>query len=550
MRFRFSTALRLTSIALFILAAMMVLFFSATLPPAQERSAEARSSIEARLSGPQALRFALDRQQPGEAISFRSVGGLKARFSEEGVFFTASGSSSEIVRLSIAGADLSRLEGLQPLPGKVNVFHGRDPSKWVRNLKGYGAVAYREIFPGSDLTFRGSRGQLQVELRVAPGESLDSFLLAFDNAHLSREDKRVTVDSGPDRWILSGLTAYQIHSGKRREVILSHEVTEAGEILLDVGGYSPSLSLTLSFRIASVFSRGNAPQGTAGSPLWEITLGGSGNDTPGGMDHTADGDLVVSGSTSSPDFCPIKGAFQTESLGFGSGFVAKLNGTTGEVLWSTYFGDFVSLNDVVATPDGKICVTGRVSSSSDLPLVGAIDDTLGGFVDALVACFDQEGDLLFSSYLGGSGSDEGDSIDADVEGNLYLAGTTGSPDFPSDPSIFGPTGDPVVDAFVLKLTWNEAAGATVQGNQNGVSIAWGTYLGGSGQDLAFDIAVDSQGCAYVTGSTSPDGDTFDFPTQNAFQEGSRGGHWRCLCDQDQRGGRRPRLLHLSGWKRL
>ena len=71
----------------------------------------------------------------------------------------------------------------------------------------YGAVAYREVFPGSDLTFRGSGGQLLVELRVAPGESLDSFLLAFDNAHLSLEDKRVTVDSGPDRWILSRLTA-------------------------------------------------------------------------------------------------------------------------------------------------------------------------------------------------------------------------------------------------------------------------------------------------------------------------------------------------------
>ena len=211
------------------------------------------------------------------------------------------------------------------------------------------------------------------------------------------------------------------------------------------------------------------------------------------MDHTADGDVVVSGSTSSTDFPTSKGAFQTELLGSGSGFVAKLDGNNGAVLWSTYFGGGADrLNDVVVTPDGKICVTG-FTASQELPLIGEIDDTLGGFGDGLVACFDQDGDLLFSSYLGGSGSDEGDSIDTDLEGDLYLTGTTGSDDFPQNPSIFGPTGDPVVEAFVLKLIWNEAAGATVQGNQNRVSIAYGTYLGGSGHDLAQDIAVDSQG---------------------------------------------------------
>lgn len=111
----------------------MVLFFTAALPPVQERSIGAQSSMQARLRGPQALRFAVDRQQPGEAFAFRSVGSLRARFSEEGISFTASDSSSEAVRLWIAGADFSRLEALHPLPGKVNVFRGQDPSKWIRN---------------------------------------------------------------------------------------------------------------------------------------------------------------------------------------------------------------------------------------------------------------------------------------------------------------------------------------------------------------------------------------------------------------------------------
>ncbi len=274
MRFRLSTPLRLTFISGLVLTGAMLSVFNTLPQEAEERSLETRSSIESRPSSPSGLRFVSDRREPGSLPSFHSLGGLRARFSGEGVSLAGSGGSSEAVKLSIPGADLSRLEALRPLVGKVNVFQGRDPSKWVRDLMSYGAVTYREVFPGGDLTFRASGRQLQVELRVAPGESLDSLLLTFDNAHLSREDKRVTVDSGPNRWILSELTAFQYHSGAHRKVIVSHEVGEGGEVRLDFGGYSPYLSLMVSFQIAAVGSSRNAPQGTVDIPLWETTLGG------------------------------------------------------------------------------------------------------------------------------------------------------------------------------------------------------------------------------------------------------------------------------------
>ena len=137
----------------------------------------------------------------------------------------------------------------------------------------YGTVTYRDVFPGGDLTFRASGRQLQVELRVAPGESLDSLLLTFDNPHLSREDKRVTVDSDPDRWILSELTAFQYHSGAHRKVIVSHEVGEGGEVRLDFGGYSPSLSLMVLFKLPPWAPAGTLPRARLTSPCgkqpWE-----------------------------------------------------------------------------------------------------------------------------------------------------------------------------------------------------------------------------------------------------------------------------------------
>ncbi len=128
-----------------------------------------------------------------------------------------------------------------------------------------------------------------------------------------------------------------------------------------------------------------------------------------------------------------------------------------------------------------------------------------------------EGADKCSTYLGGSGDEEGQAIAVDAQGNAYVTGFTDSLDFPTTPGAFDTTcgtatecseGDfPSGDAFVTKL------------NANGTGLVYSTYLGGSGQDnFRFDrsdIAVDDTGAAYVTGTTASP----DFPTTpGAFQE--------------------------------
>ncbi len=115
--------------------------------------------------------------------------------------------------------------------------------------------------------------------------------------------------------------------------------------------------------------------------------------------------------------------------------------------------------------------------------------------------------IAFSTYLGGSYSDSGESIAVDNSGNVYVAGSTTSLDFDMLHAIKGHSFG--VDAFVFKL------------NQTGniPSPAYSTYLGGNGIDRLYDIAVDSAGNAYVTGCT----DSSDFDLVNEIEGKTTGG---------------------------
>jgi len=115
--------------------------------------------------------------------------------------------------------------------------------------------------------------------------------------------------------------------------------------------------------------------------------------------------------------------------------------------------------------------------------------------------------LSFSTWLGGSGMDSARAVSADAAGNVYIAGYTDSLDFPTKGAIQGSSGGGV-DAFVAKL------------NPSGSTLIYCTYLGGSWDDRATGIAVDSTGNVYIAGQTSSP----NFPvTSNALQRTLGGG---------------------------
>jgi hypothetical protein len=188
---------------------------------------------------------------------------------------------------------------------------------------------------------------------------------------------------------------------------------------------------------------------------------------------------------------------------YGDAFVTKISPEGSALVYSTYLGgsNWDQGYGIAVDSAGNAYVTG-LTESNDFPTTpGAFQTTFGGYQDAFVAKLSPSGSaLVYSTYLGGSSYDIGYGIAVDSAGNAYVTGLTQSTDFPTMNPL-QPTYGGSDDVFVAKL------------NPTGSALAYSTYLGGSGGDIGYGIAVDGAGNAYVTGWTSS-----NFPTTpGAFQ---------------------------------
>jgi hypothetical protein len=186
------------------------------------------------------------------------------------------------------------------------------------------------------------------------------------------------------------------------------------------------------------------------------------------------------------------------------------------LVYSTYIGGSdVDVGYAIAVDgSGNAYVTGYTSSTNYDVTPGAFQTTNGGLADVFVTKLNATGTaLVYSTYLGGSGYDGGYAIAVDGSGNAYVTGLTTSTNYDVTPGAFQTTKsttDPTEsDVFVTKL------------NATGTALVYSTYIGGSGEDRGYGIAVDGSGNAYVTGWTrSTDYDV----TPGAFQT-THGGYY-------------------------
>jgi hypothetical protein len=230
---------------------------------------------------------------------------------------------------------------------------------------------------------------------------------------------------------------------------------------------------------------------------------------------TANGvpDVVITPPKFPPRPFPITGnAFQLSYRGGSTNaFIAKLDATGATALYSSYLGG--NIQDVgygiVVDSSANVYVTGLTYSTNFITTPGAIQPGFGGAGDAFVAKANTDlfgGALLYSTYIGGIGLDQGNAIALDSGGNAYVTGLTNSASFVFTPSGFQPAYHGEGDAFVAKLTTTGA-------------LSYFTYLGGTKADAGTGIAVDSGGNSYVTGSTV----SSDFPTAGAVFQPVYGG---------------------------
>ncbi len=487
--------------------------------------------------------------------------------------------SGAVVRMRLEGAARNaepQLEGLEKLPGISNYFLGNDPTKWRTHVPHYQRVQYQDVYPGIDLVFYGNPRQLEYDFVLAPGADPSAIRLAFEGVEGMRvaDNGDLILQVAGGELVQKAPKVYQETNGKRRElagryVLRAGEreqltfapTTETPEALVgfQVASYQPDRPLVIdpvlvystylgggwsdwSFDIA-VDGSGNAyvggytlsadfPTRNALDPnyggdendsdafvvklssdgqtmIYSTYLGGSRDEMGGGIAVDGSGNAYVTGTTDSIDFPMVRAKYQYPggTFGYYHAFIIKLSSNGQTIFYSTYLGgsDEEGGSDIAVDGSGNAYVTGT-TYSSDFPVVNAIYPNLSQGENAFVTKLSSDGQTVFySTYLGGNRGDRGAGIAVDGSGNAYVAGLTASTNFPTVkakyPSLRGNW-----DAFVCKLS------------NNGQTIVYSTYLGGSDDDDGRDIAVDGSGNAYVTGETS----STDFPTVNAKYLNLRG----------------------------
>jgi hypothetical protein len=497
--------------------------------------------------------------------------------------------TGEVFRSWVVGMELEeaspapRAVPVGRLPGVAHYLTGRDPRGWALDVPHYGRVAFEDVYPGIDLVYYGSEGRLEYDFVVAAGADPATVSLRFSGT------RSVAVDAAGDLVLNTPLgpvvqrapVVYQEADGKRAPVEGRYVLRDDGTVgfavaaydrarplvidpVLDYGTYLGGSSYDEGIGIA-MDQAGNAyvtgDTGSVNFPtkrsfdgtysgagdafvvkvakdgsrlIYATYLGGSARDS--GLDIAVDddGNVYVTGLTSSSDFPVTGNALQPMRNGGSDAFVVKLNPSGKQMEYGTYLGG--SAGEVgygIALDGGANAYVTGYTQSADFPTTPGVFQPAfaGGWAaDAFVAKIGPGGgSLVYATYLGDYSTDpacaphewdEAQAIAVDGEGNAYITGDTTSLCYPTTPGSFQPEPSvsitqaiyPVADVVVTKL------------NADATALVWSSYLGSGewngdvdGEEEGMGIAVDAVGSAYVTGFT----DRPTFPvTPGAFQTDS------------------------------
>lgn len=237
--------------------------------------------------------------------------------------------------------------------------------------------------------------------------------------------------------------------------------------------------------------------------LFSTYLGGTSSDFSRDIAVDGSGSPIVVGTTDSYDFPTSSGAFDA-TLNGTDGFVVRLNADGTDLPYGSFFGGSGSdgITSLALDENGLVSATGY-TASTDLPTTeGALSRVYhGGNSDSFLFRMNPQGALLYSTFVGGSGDDNGQAVAVDGAGTTYLLGVTSSTDFPTTSDAMSKVNRGFTDSYILTL------------DSPGTAISYSSYFGGSGWDHGALLAVDNESHVYVTGSTG----SSDFPvTVGAF----------------------------------
>jgi hypothetical protein len=453
------------------------------------------------------LSFEANTGQTDPAVRFLSRGQGYTLFltSAEAVLSLSGPQETAVVRMQVAGGQRApRVVGLDPLATKSNYLLGNDPGRWRTGVSHYARVLYADVYPGIDLVYHGNQRRLEYDFVLAPGANPQRIRLAFpgaDEVTVGAQGELV-LRTAQGEIVQPPPVVYQ-EAGAERQPVAGRYVLQGDQVGFAVGRYDRRRPLIIDPVL-----------------VYSSFLGGSGDEDIRSNAVDREGNVYVTGQTSSAAFPGVNaGSIQPAHGGFPyDAFVTKIDPTGTAIVYSTYLGGGgIEWGFGIAVDGGGNAYVTGYTDSATFPGVnaGSIQPANAGGNDAFVTKIDPTGSaIVYSTFLGGPGTDWARGIAADGAGNAYVTGGTDSATFPGvsagslQPVNAG--GSFPADVFVTKI------------NPTGTAIVYSTFLGGSGSEQGFGIAADGAGNAYVTGETR----SSIFPGVNAgsIQPANAGGN--------------------------
>lgn len=420
----------------------------------------------------------------------------------------ADGANQAVVRMELEGVRAAQGEGVSPLPHRINYFTG---DRHTTNVPVFEQVRFGQVYPGIDLLYYRNESEFEHDFLVAPGADASRIRMRFSGADSVAidEEGHLAIRSGKAQVRWQKPRVYQEARGRKVEVAADYVLLGVNRAGFRLGPYDRSRPLVIDPAISYLTYVGGAESSVAG----RSTVDAAGN-------------VYLTGATGDGTWPATPGALLPNRGGFtpANAFLTKMNAAGSSLIYSTFFGGGAGDLGVAVAVDrqGNAYVAG-VTESFDFPTTpGAFRPTIPPFnvsnfdrSNCFVTKFNVAGSaLVYSTYLYGKQREGCTAIAVDAQGAAYVTGGTDSTDFPTTEGALQTTyrlGSEAqrYDVFITKL------------NPAGSGLEYSTFLGGSGNEIGTSIAIDAQGNAYVTGTTTS---SQNFPLTQGAADTSYGGH--------------------------
>ncbi|MEZ5356055.1 MAG: SBBP repeat-containing protein [Bryobacteraceae bacterium] len=423
------------------------------------------------------------------------------------------GTSAGVIRMSLGGAKTKPAPVAEDAaPGRVNYFYGSDPDRWLSDIPTFRRIRYRDVYPGIDIVYYGNSGRLEHDFIVKPGADPYRIRMQFSGDERRRidTDGSIVLETGGREVRWQKPVVYQRNGRELVRVEAAYRPAENGSLRFEVGVYDPKRELVIDpvITFSSFLGRNNPDIGT------RLAVDSSGN-------------TYMTGATFDTQYPVTPGAYRSPFTiaERGNVIITKINAAGNAMVYSTHIGGVETDGALGIAVDaaGSVYVAGG-TDSPDFPVTdGAFQktnrsDSTPGMSDCFVAKLNASGSaLVYSTLLGGRLQDACSAVAVDGEGNAYVTGITSSSNFPVSDSALqrtyrGGSGRVIFvkegDAFVSKIS------------PDGSKLVYSTFLGSSGDEAGYAIAVNPAGEAFVAGSTNS---TFGFPTTTGAMQTAPGG---------------------------